>query len=55
MKYTPKNQVKVGGKMNARDAGIVGKRLALAAIIAAGGLAIGAGCAGLAVLIKLFI
>ncbi|UOO87501.1 hypothetical protein [Neisseria arctica] len=33
MNYKPKHQVKVDGKMNAKDAGIVGKRLANAAII----------------------
>ncbi|WP_274571132.1 hypothetical protein [Neisseria leonii] len=33
MKYNPKHQVKVDGKMNATDAGIVGKRLANAAVI----------------------
>lgn len=35
MNYTPKHQVKVEGKMSAEDAGIVGKRLANAALIAA--------------------
>ena len=58
MKYTPKNQVKVDGKMNARDAGIVGKRLAGAAVIAAVGVAlgsVGAACAGVATLLKLFV
>ena len=33
IKYNPKHQVKVGGNMNTTDAGIVGKRLAAAALI----------------------
>ncbi|CBX21309.1 unnamed protein product [Neisseria lactamica Y92-1009] len=33
IKYNPKHQVKVDGKMNTTDAGIVGKRLAAAALI----------------------
>lgn len=33
IKYKPKHQVKVGGRMNVEDAGIVGKRLANAALI----------------------
>ena len=33
IKYNPKHQVKVGGKMNTTDAEIVGKRLAAAALI----------------------
>lgn len=41
--------------MNERDAGIVGKRLAAAAIIAAAGMAVGASCAGVAALLKLFV
>ncbi|HHF3573545.1 hypothetical protein [Haemophilus influenzae] len=48
IKYTPKHQVKVGGKMSEKDAGIAGKMLASAAIIAAVGFAIGAACFGLA-------
>ncbi|MCG1038780.1 MULTISPECIES: hypothetical protein [Burkholderiaceae] len=36
-KYTPKYQVKVDGKMNSTDAGIVGRRLANAALILAAG------------------
>ncbi|MBG6222804.1 MULTISPECIES: hypothetical protein [unclassified Janthinobacterium] len=55
MKYTPKNKVKVEGKMNPKDAGIVGKRLAAAAVIAATGIAIGSACAGLALTLKLFL
>ncbi|HDR0641586.1 hypothetical protein ROV36_09190 [Pasteurella multocida] len=35
IKYTPKHQVKVGGKMSEKDAGIVGKRLATSAMIIA--------------------
>lgn len=35
VKYTPKHQVKVGGKMSELDAGIVGKRLATSALIIA--------------------
>jgi hypothetical protein len=35
IKYTPKHQVKVGGKMSEKDAGIVGKRLANSALIIA--------------------
>ncbi|WP_338860884.1 hypothetical protein [Mycetohabitans rhizoxinica] len=41
-KYTPKYQVKVDGKMNSTDAGIVARRLANAALI----LAAGAFCFG---------
>lgn len=41
--------------MNARDAGIVGKRLATAAIIAASGFAIGVGGAGAAALLRLIL
>lgn len=44
--------------MNETDAGIVGKRLAAAAIIAAAGVAlgaVGAASAGLAALLRLFI
>lgn len=55
MKYTPKNQVKVDGKMNAKDAGIVGKRLATAALVAAAGIAVGAASGGVALLLRLFI
>jgi hypothetical protein len=55
MKYTAKNQLKVSGKMNERDAGIVGKRLATAAITVAVGVAIGSACAGLALVLKLFV
>lgn len=51
MKYTPKNQLKVEGKMTTRDAGIVGKRLALAAIIASAG-ALMAGVAALIAALK---
>lgn len=47
IKYTPKHQVKVGGKMSEKDAGIAGKMLASAAIIAAVGFAIGAACFGI--------
>ncbi|WP_005714415.1 hypothetical protein [Glaesserella parasuis] len=47
IKYNPKHQVKVGGKMSEKDAGIVGKRLANAATIAALGFAIGAACFGI--------
>lgn len=54
MKYTPKNQVKVDGKMNAKDAGIVGKRLAAAAIVAAAGIAVGSAAAGLAMVLRIF-
>lgn len=35
IKYTPKHQVKVGGKMSEEDVGIVGKRLANSALIIA--------------------
>jgi len=35
MKYNPKHQVKVDGKMNTEDAGKVGNKLANAAYIAA--------------------
>jgi hypothetical protein len=55
VKYTPKNQVKVEGKMTPKDAGIVGKRLATAAVIAAVGIAVGSGGAGLGLLLKLFV
>ena len=55
MKYTPKNQVKVEGKMTQKDAGIVGKRLATAALIAAIGLALGSSGAGIGYFLKLFI
>lgn len=41
MKYTPKHQVKVGGKMSTAGADKVGKMLASAAIIAAVGFAVG--------------
>jgi hypothetical protein len=37
-KYTPKHQVKVDGKMSANDAGIVGRRLANAALVLAVGI-----------------
>lgn len=47
IKYTPKHQVKVGGKMSEKDVGIAGKMLASAAIIAAVGFAIGAACFGI--------
>ena len=55
MKYTPKNQLKVEGKMTPKDAGIVGKRLATAALVAAIGIAIGSGGAGLGLLLRLFV
>lgn len=42
MNYTPKHQVKVNGKMSEKDAGIVGKRLANAALIAAAGFVVAA-------------
>ena len=51
IKYTPKHQVKVGGKMSEKDAGIAGKMLASAAIIAAVGFAIGAACFGISFLL----
>lgn len=51
IKYTPKYQVKVGGKMSEKDAGIVGKRLALSANIAA----IGVFLFGLSFVLKLFL
>ncbi len=35
IKYTPKHQVKVGGKMSEKDAGKVGNKLANAALIIA--------------------
>ena len=35
IKYTPKHQGKVGGKMSEKDAGIVGKKLANSALIIA--------------------
>lgn len=35
MKYNPKHQLKVDGKMNEHDAGVVGRRLATAGVIAA--------------------
>ncbi|MEH6434282.1 hypothetical protein [Massilia sp. DD77] len=41
--------------MNAKDAGIVGKRLATAALIAAIGFALGASAGGAALILKLFI
>lgn len=47
IKYTPKHQIKVGGKMSTEGANIVGKMLAIAAIIAALGFAIGAACFGI--------
>ena len=47
--------MKVEGTMNQKDAGIVGKRLAAAAVIAAIGIAIGSACAGLALTLKLFL
>ena len=53
MKYTPKNQVKVEGKMTPKDAGIVGRRLANAALVAAIGFAIGTGGAGIGYLLRL--
>lgn len=43
------------GKMSEQDAGVVGKRLANAAMIAAVGMAIGSACAGLAPMLKLFV
>jgi len=55
MKYTPKNQVKVDGKMSEQGADVAGKRLATAATIAAIGFSIGTACAGMALLIKLFV
>jgi hypothetical protein len=55
MKYTPKNQIKVDGKMSEQGADTAGKRLATAAVIAATGLAIGAACAGAAAVLKLFL
>ncbi|WP_179952340.1 hypothetical protein [Burkholderia sp. MSMB0856] len=47
-KYTPKHRLKVEGKMNAHDAGIVGRRLALAANICALGVLL----AGVAAVLK---
>lgn len=41
--------------MNPKDAGIVGKRLAAAAVIAASGIAVGSAYAGLAMALKLFL
>ncbi len=35
MKYTPKNQLKVAGKMSVKGSDEVGRKLALASIIAA--------------------
>ena len=55
MKYTPKNLIKVDGKMSEQGADVAGKRLATAAAIAAVGFSIGSACAGLALLIKLFV
>ena len=39
IKYNPKHQVKVGGKMSSKDAGTVGKMLAAAVLILTLGLA----------------
>jgi hypothetical protein len=55
MKYTPKTQLKVNGKMNSKDTGIVGKRLAIAAIVAAAGVSVGAACTGVAALLQVFV
>jgi hypothetical protein len=44
MKYNPKYQIKVGGKMSEKDAGIVGNKLANTVIIAAVGFAVGSAC-----------
>jgi hypothetical protein len=55
MKYTPKNSIKVDGKMSEQGADTAGKRLATAAVIAAIGFAIGSACGGLALVLKLFI
>lgn len=51
IKYNPKHQVKVAGKMNTQDAGTVGKMLACAAIIASLGIFL----FGLSFTLKLFI
>ncbi|WP_198387887.1 hypothetical protein [Burkholderia ubonensis] len=37
-KYTPKHRLKVEGKMNEHDAGIVGRLMAIAANIGAAGV-----------------
>lgn len=55
MKYTPKNLIEVDGKMSEQGADVAGKRLATAATIAAVGFSIGSACAGLALLVKLFV
>jgi hypothetical protein len=47
IKYTPKHQVKVGGKMSKEGADKVGKMLGWSAIIVATGVAIGAACFGI--------
>lgn len=49
--YRPKHRVKVDGKMHPEDAGIVGKRLANAALIAATGFSLAAMIAALGVLL----
>lgn len=41
--------------MNSQDAGIVGRRLATAALVAAIGISVGAACSGTSLLLKLFI
>lgn len=50
--YRPKSRVKVDGQMNPEDAGIVGKRLANAALIAATGVSLAAVIAALGVLLR---
>ncbi|WP_171034551.1 hypothetical protein [Haemophilus influenzae] len=52
IKYTPKHQVKVGGKMSEKDAGIVGNKLANSAIIASIGFAVGFILIGLGYFLK---
>lgn len=41
IKYTPKNQLKVDGKMSTEGAGLVAKRLSIAAIIFSVGFSVG--------------
>lgn len=55
IKYNPKHQLKVGGKMSKEGADYAGKVLAYAAFIAAFGFAIGAIGFGLSFTIKLFL
>lgn len=51
MNYNSKHQVKVGGKMSAKDAGLVGKIFAISALILAVGFAACAVMIGLSYLI----